>query len=55
MNAYCQRQGKTLNTLRFLYDGERISENDTPDSLDMEDEDTIDVMIEQVHYESNMS
>lgn len=48
MNAYCQRQGKTLNTLRFLYDGERISETDTPESLDMEDEDTIDVMIEQV-------
>jgi Ubiquitin-2 like Rad60 SUMO-like len=48
MHAYCLRQGKVLTALRFLYDGERISENDTPESLDMEDEDTIDVMIEQV-------
>jgi len=52
MNAYSQRQGKTLATLRFLYDGERINENDTPEGLDMEDEDTIDVMIEQVHLMS---
>ena len=33
MNAYCSRQGKALSTLRFLYDGERISENDTPEDV----------------------
>ena len=34
MNAYCSRQGKALSTLRFLYDGERVSENDTPEDVD---------------------
>lgn len=33
MNAYCQRQGKSLSTLRFLYDGARINENDTPEQV----------------------
>lgn len=33
MNAYCQRQGKTLETLRFLYDGERVNGNDTPEQV----------------------
>ena len=33
MNAYSQRQGKTLDTLRFLYDGERINGNDTPEKV----------------------
>ena len=32
---------------RFLYDGERINDGDTPDSLQMEDGDSIDVMIER--------
>jgi len=48
MDAYCQRQGKSLTTVRFLYDGERISPDQTPEQLEMEDEDTIDVMIEQI-------
>jgi len=33
MNAYAARQGKTLDSLRFLYDGERISPNDTPHAV----------------------
>jgi len=48
MDAYCQRQGKSLTTVRFLYDGDRISPDQTPEQLEMEDEDTIDVMIEQI-------
>ncbi|RHZ72473.1 hypothetical protein Glove_242g127 [Diversispora epigaea] len=47
MDAFCARQGKSLNSLRFLYDGERVRENQTPQELDMEDGDTIDVMVEQ--------
>ncbi|CAG8449374.1 16093_t:CDS:2 [Dentiscutata heterogama] len=38
MDAFCERQGKAFNSLRFLYDGER---------LEMEDGDAIDVMVEQ--------
>ncbi|EAU83554.1 hypothetical protein CC1G_04810 [Coprinopsis cinerea okayama7 len=46
--AYASKVGKDVNSIRFLYDGSRIQEDDTPASLDMEDNDTIDVMVEQV-------
>jgi len=46
--AYANKVGKDINTIRFLYDGERINEDDTPASLDMDDNDTIDAMVEQV-------
>jgi len=46
--AYATKVGKDVSSIRFLYDGQRVNENDTPASLDMEDNDTIDVMVEQV-------
>jgi len=46
--AYATKVGKDVGSIRFLYDGTRINEDDTPASLDMEDNDTIDVMVEQV-------
>ncbi|KAG6860228.1 hypothetical protein C0995_013901 [Termitomyces sp. Mi166 len=46
--AYANKVGKDVNSIRFLYDGTRISEDDTPTTLEMEDNDTIDVMVEQV-------
>jgi len=46
--AYANKVGKDVSSIRFLYDGARINDDDTPASLDMEDNDTIDVMVEQV-------
>ncbi|KAI0668195.1 ubiquitin-like protein [Trametes maxima] len=46
--AYANKVGKDVSSIRFLYDGSRIGDDDTPSSLDMEDNDTIDVMVEQV-------
>ncbi|KAK2464964.1 hypothetical protein APHAL10511_003040 [Amanita phalloides] len=46
--AYANKVGKDVSSIRFLYDGSRIQDDDTPASLDMEDGDTIDVMVEQV-------
>ncbi|OLL23402.1 Ubiquitin-like protein pmt3/smt3 [Neolecta irregularis DAH-3] len=48
MDAYHERTGRTTGTVRFLVDGERVKPDDTPNSLDMEDGDQIEVMIEQV-------
>jgi len=48
IGAYAGKVGKDVNSIRFLYDGARIKDTDTPESLDMEDNDSIDVMIEQV-------
>jgi small ubiquitin-related modifier len=47
MEAYCKRQGKDISQVRFLFDGERIHEDQTPGDLQMEDEDEIDVMVAQ--------
>ena len=46
MDAYCQRQGLANNQCRFIFDGERIKDEDSPDSLEMENGDEIDVMVE---------
>jgi small ubiquitin-related modifier len=55
MQKYCERQGvsftdqiSNLNNVRFLYDGERILEKNTPNDLNMQSGDEIDVVIEQV-------
>lgn len=45
--AYCDRQGVPLNSLRFLFDGQRINDDQTPKDLDMEDDDVIEVYQEQ--------
>ena len=47
MDAYCQRQGLASNQCRFIFDGERLKDDDTPDGLEMENGDEIDVMVEQ--------
>lgn len=33
MNAFCERQGKTMNSVRFLFDGTRVQSNDSPESV----------------------
>lgn len=37
-----------VNFSRFLFDGKRINDDETPKLLEMEDNDTIDVYQEQV-------
>jgi len=48
MDAFCDRQGKMPNTVRFLFDGTRVNATDTPDQLDMQDGDTLEVHQEQI-------
>ncbi|KAI3971841.1 hypothetical protein MKW92_028588 [Papaver armeniacum] len=45
INAYCEMQKVDVKTYRFLYDGKRLDEKQTPDELEMEDGDQIDVML----------
>ena len=33
MDAFCERQGKQRNTVRFLFDGTRVQADDNPDSV----------------------
>ncbi|XP_023212758.1 small ubiquitin-related modifier 3-like [Centruroides vittatus] len=47
MSTYCDRAGLNVQNVRFRFDGQPISETDTPAGLEMEDEDTIDVFQQQ--------
>ena len=35
MNAFCERQGKSLQTVRFLFDGDRVRAEDSPASVSL--------------------
>ena len=47
-DAFLQRKSLQPGSVRFLFDGERVREDQTPQELDMEDGDSLDVMMEQV-------
>ena len=46
MDAYCQRAGLPRRSCRFLFDGEKLKGDETPEILGMEDDDQIDVFFE---------
>lgn len=46
--AFANMKGGLRSTFRFLLDGERINPEDTPKSLELEDQDQIDCVIEQI-------
>jgi len=48
MQAFCDRQGKNIQSCRFLFDGTRVTAQDTPETLDMADGDTLEVHQEQI-------
>ncbi|KAJ3341847.1 hypothetical protein HDU93_003968 [Gonapodya sp. JEL0774] len=48
MDAYVQKTGMDPNSVRFLYDGERIQKEATPHELNMEDNDIIETAVEQI-------
>ncbi|XP_049626124.1 small ubiquitin-related modifier 1-like [Suncus etruscus] len=52
--SYCQRQGVPVNSLRFLFEGQRIADNHTPKELGMEEEDVIEVYQEQTGSLKNL-
>ena len=48
MSTYCEKEGLSVQALRFTFDGNRIRDNDTPKTMGMEDGDTIEVFGEQI-------
>ena len=46
-DAFAKRKGVQASSLRFLMDGDRVKEDDTPLSLELEDQDMLDCMLEQ--------
>merc|ERR1712062_386163 len=45
--SYAERVGVPVSSLRFLFDGKRINDEETPKALEMEQEDVIEVYQEQ--------
>ncbi|UMM40754.1 hypothetical protein L5515_017270 [Caenorhabditis briggsae] len=45
--SFADRTGVSVGSLRFVFDGLRINDDDTPKSLEMEDNDVIHVYQEQ--------
>lgn len=46
-DAFCQRQGKSRASVRFMLEGARVDPSKTPAALDMEDGDIIEATVEQ--------
>jgi len=44
---YAERQCTSVDSLRFMYEGRRIGDHDTPKELEMQNEDIIEVYQEQ--------
>jgi small ubiquitin-related modifier len=47
IESYCSKNGLHPKSVRFIFEGERIKDSDTPESLGMDDGDEIDAMVEQ--------
>mmetsp|Transcript_5873 Transcript_5873/g.10176 ORF Transcript_5873/g.10176 Transcript_5873/m.10176 type:complete len:109 (-) Transcript_5873:353-679(-) len=47
-NAFCEKRGISREHTRFIFDGNRLTGQQTPKDLEMEDEDCIEVFLEQV-------
>ena len=45
--AFSQKKGVARDSLKFMFDGERVADDTTPKLLDMEDMDQIDAFLEQ--------
>ncbi|OII77927.1 ubiquitin family protein [Cryptosporidium andersoni] len=48
MNSYCQRTGQNENSIRFLFEGERLRSEMTAEEAGLQEGDLIDAMISQV-------
>lgn len=48
MKAFCERSGKSFEASRFTFDGEKVQPGQTPNDLDMDDGDALEVFQQQI-------
>jgi hypothetical protein len=46
-DAYCKTKSISRDSVRFLFEGERVQDLDTPEKLEMDDDNMIEVFSEQ--------
>ncbi|GAX73746.1 hypothetical protein CEUSTIGMA_g12692.t1 [Chlamydomonas eustigma] len=47
-DAYCSKKAIVKDSIKFLFDGQRIGSDQSPRELDMSDGDMVDAVIEQL-------
>jgi|TARA_B110000208_G_C11490952_1_gene329542 small ubiquitin-related modifier len=52
MKAFASQHNFDLTSLKFIFDGVRITKEDTPKTLELEDGDQVDCFLEQVGGEA---
>ena len=50
MDEYCQKQGLQNNQCKFIFDGERLLDEYTPDMIEMNNGDEIEVLVQTVTH-----
>lgn len=48
MDTYCTRMGTQHGSYRFLFDGRRVQDTDTAESLELENDDSLDALVTQL-------
>lgn len=48
VDAYCKRSGVERDTVRFLFDGQRLEEDKTIGEIGLQDGDEVDAMVSQI-------
>lgn len=48
IESWCTRMGTSMQATRFLYEGQRINAEQTPEDLKMEDKAIVDAVLQQV-------
>ncbi|KAG7669309.1 hypothetical protein Ndes2526B_g05613 [Nannochloris sp. 'desiccata'] len=48
LDAYCQKKAWDVAQVRFVFDGERVKPEQTPQEIGLEDGDCIDAILEQL-------
>ena len=54
-NAYSRRKGVNASSLRFLFDGQRVRGDQTPEDINMEDGDRVDVMLDPMSAQGGVA
>lgn len=48
LQAYASRAGVDPNSIKLMFEGATLKKEDTPESMDMEDGDVVEVVVQQV-------
>eukprot|EP00919_Chromeraceae_sp_WS-2016_P022608 GHVR01053681.1.p1 GENE.GHVR01053681.1~~GHVR01053681.1.p1 ORF type:complete len:101 (+),score=26.98 GHVR01053681.1:69-371(+) len=48
MTAYCTRLGQNIDAVRFMFDGDHVRKEQSPNDIGLDDGDVLDAMLPQI-------